>query len=67
MGNIAIYQEGYNDGYTQARQDNNNHWKDELTKFYNDNYEPEINAPFCKGYNMALDHLIQVMNDILGD
>lgn len=67
MGNIASYQEGYNDGYAQARQDNNNHWRTELIKFYNDNYEPEINAPLCKGYNMALDHLIQTMQDILGD
>ena len=67
MRNICSYQEGYTDGYDQARTDNNNHWKTELTKFYNDNYEPEINAPFCKGYNMALDHLLEVMHDILGD
>lgn len=67
MGSIASYQEGYTDGYTDARQDINNKWRTELIMFYNDNYEPEINAPFCKGYNMALDHLMQVMKDILGD
>ena len=67
MGNIASYQEGYTDGYDKAKIDINNHWKTELIAFYNDNYEPEINAPFCKGYNMALDHLMEVMRDILGE
>ncbi len=64
MGNTASYQEGYTDGYDRGIKAEKKAILIMLTEFYNDNYETEAEDRFCKGYNLALDHLIELVNDI---
>ena len=64
MGNIAAYQEGYTDGYDHAKNSEKRIILQMIKEFYNDNYEPEADAEFLRGYNLALDHLIELVQDI---
>lgn len=67
MGNITAYQEGYTDGYDDGKQKTKDKILSMLKSFYNDNYESkEASAfsEFLKGYDLALDHLIDVIDDI---
>lgn len=64
MGNIAAYQEGYTDGFDRGMKNKKNVIIRMLKEFYNDNYETDIEDPFIRGYNLALDHLIELVNDI---
>lgn len=67
MGNIAAYQEGFTDGYDTGKEKTKEKILSMLKAFYNDNYEPEEIAEqseFIKGYDMALNNLIEVLNDI---
>ena len=64
MNNIASYQEGYADGYDHGK---NNEKRVILTifkEFYNDNYENDAEDQFLRGYNLALDHMLEHIKDI---
>lgn len=64
MSNIASYQEGYTDGYDRGIKNEKKAILIMLTEFYNDNYEPGAEDQFLKGYNLALDHLLELVNDV---
>ena len=64
MSNIAAYQEGYTDGYDRGKESGHKFIIKMLKDFYNDNYEPGAEAEFLRGYNLALDHLIELIQDI---
>lgn len=60
MFNIASYQEGLTDGREAGKQFVIEHIK----SFYNDNYEHGAEDEFLRGYNLALDHLIECIKEM---
>lgn len=64
MRNIASYQEGYTDGYDSGMKNEKRVILTMLTDFYNDNYGAGAEDQFLRGYNLALDHLIEIVNDL---
>ena len=67
MSNIAAYQEGFTEGFAAGKKKTKEKILSMLKAFYNDNYEPrEIaeRSEFIKGYDMALNHLTDVFDDI---
>ena len=60
MFNIASYQEGLTDGRDAGKQ----FVIEQIKQFYNDNYEPGAECDFLRGYNLALDHLIECIKEM---
>jgi hypothetical protein len=65
MRNIASYQEGYTDGYADGIKNNLDYVVGQLKNFYNDNYESDILDPFLRGYNLALNQMLETLTDIV--
>lgn len=67
MRNITSYQEGYTDGYADGIKNNLDYVVGQLKNFYNDNYESDISDPFIRGYNLALNHMLETLTDIVNE
>lgn len=64
MSNIASYQEGYTDGYDRGSKNEKRVILTIFKEFYNDNYENGAEDQFLRGYNLALDHMLEHIKDI---
>ena len=61
MGNIAAYQEGYCDGFDEARTAD----KNALHNFIVEQTEDNPDKPYLQGYNMALKDLKEFIEEYL--
>lgn len=61
MNNIASYQEGFTDGYAEAK----NHIIILITQFIEEQKEEDPVSPYLQGYNMALTDLKEYIDEYI--